>query len=500
MHSCPKCKSEKLHKRGSHTTKSFKQYQKYKCTSCGNRFQEELPYVFDEVETKSNKKYVLTYYQKNTDINYQLLRTLTNYCDANGAELLITTNMDEIPEDFPFVEYFVNKNFTIGEDIVVYSKLNISPTIENPLTGLDTLSKGKSLIVGHNSLAMKMLPVFGDNHPIVMHTTGTISKPNYNTERKMGAKAEMNHSYSAVVIEMDDDCFHFRQLNSGEDGSFYDLDKFYDGENVVDSGGCEAIILGDVHVSEMDQTVIDATYRNEDSIVNVCRPEKVVMHDLFSMKANSHHNQNSILARYGNFVSGEDSVVKELNQTCQFLVDHTPDFVKENIIVSSNHNDHLTKWMESNFDKLFDYKNLKIYHWLMYKSLDNIESGTEVNPLKDYFQNFYGNTYAGKVTTFLGRDDLYFIGDVLVSTHSDKGFAGSRGSVAQYSRAPHKMIIGHGHAMSILKGCWMSGTCTPTRLGYTSGSPTNWLQGHVILHKNFKRQMISIIKGKWRSS
>lgn len=346
---------------------------------------------------------------------------------------------------------------------------------------------------------MKMLPVYGDAHPIMMHTTGTISVPSYNTERKAGAKADMNHSYSAIVLEMDDGFFHFRQLNAGEDGSFYDLDKFYDGEHVSYSGGCEAIVLGDVHVTAADEETINATYKNADSIINVCRPSRIVMHDLLDWNLhNSHHNHNSIFSRYSKYVSGNNSVIRELDDTCRFLVDNTPTFVKENIVVSANHNDHIVKWMESNFDKLFDYKNLKVYHWLMYKTLSNIEQGREINPFRDYFEDSWSGEYASEVTKFLGRDELYFIGDILVSSHGDRGIGGSRGSVSQFKKLAYKTITGHSHSPSIMQGAWVAGTCTPTRLGYTAGTPTAWLNTHILIHKNFKRQMVSVIKGKWR--
>lgn len=501
MYFCPKCKSENLQKRGTRKTKKMKMFRQFKCNECTHRFDVELPEVNEELTQESSaKKFVLTYYQKGTEINYNLLRTLISYSNYNNAQLMVLTNENEFDEDFQFSQYFVSKNFTIGDDIVVYSKLNISPTAENPLTGLDSLSKGKSLIVGHNAMAMKMLPVFGNSHPIMMHTTGTISIPNYNTEKKSGAKAEHNHSYSAIVIELEDDKFHFRQLNSGDDGTFYDIDKFYDADTVSDSGGCEAIILGDVHVAQMDESVLKATYTDNDSIVNTVKPKRIVLHDLYDHhQGNSHHNVNSVLTRYSMFVSGDDSVVKELNQTCQFLVDNTPDFVEENLVVSSNHNDHLRKWLESSFDKLFDYKNLKIYHWLMYKSLDNIETGKDVNPFRDYFQNFYGNSHAGKVTNFLGRDENYFVGDILVSVHGDRGVSGKPWSPTSLKRLPHKMVIGHQHQPSIQLGSWVAGTCTPLRLGYTEGSPTQWLNSHILIHKNFKRQMINIVKGSWRS-
>lgn len=500
MYSCPKCNSEKLHKRGTRTNKHLKMFRQFKCKECSNRFEVAMPIVDEFLsETKQSKKYVLSYYQKNTEINYKFLRTLINYSEVNFAELIIMTNQDDFGEDFPFSQYFVPKNFTIGDDIVAYSKLNISPTAENPLAGLDSLSKGKSLIIGHTSMALKMLPVFGSSHPIMLHTTGTISVPNYNTERKAGAKAEHNHSYSAIMLEMDVDCFHFRQLNSGDDGAFYDIDKYYDGQDITESGGCEAIILGDVHVSESDDTVINATYTNSDSIINITKPKRVVMHDVLSVNGTySHHSSNSFITRYNQYIHGEDSIVKELNQTCQFLVDNTPPFVQENIIVSSNHHDHLAKWMDSTFDKLHDYKNAKIYHWLMYKTLDNIESGIQVNPFKDYFQNFYGNTHAGQVTNFLGRDDLYFVGDVLVSTHGDRGTGGAKFSPTQGTKLPYKMVSGHSHSPSIYKNVWIAGTCTPTRLGYCAGTATSWLNSHIIIHNNFRRQMINIIKGKWR--
>lgn len=503
MHSCPECKSDNLNKRGSKYNKTLNvTFQQYFCKDCGKRFNVELPVVNDSYdEVKPSNRYVITSYQANTTVNEKFLASLKMYCKTNSAKLIVlySGEIDEALSEYVDDDCIVRYNFELADYIRVYAGLNISKTAENPLTGLDGLSKGKTLIVGHPVLQMKTLPVFGDSHPIMITSTGTISAPQYDTSKKSGAKAEFNHSYSAILVEIDqeDTLFHIRVLNGDEDDCFYDLTDYYTPKSVVKSNRVNAIVLGDTHATDNSPEAVRATFTDKNSIVNALKPHVVIHHDLLDFGLmQSHHNAKSFIKRYEKYVSGKDDVKKELDDTVEFLEKNTPSFVDKVYIVSSNHNDHLTVYLD-NIDPKYDYKNSKLYHFMMYNILEAIEKGLEVNPFKFYFNTFCQNDEVKSKVSFLGREDTLYIDDILVSSHGDKGAGGSRFSPTQGSKYPSKTITGHSHSPSITKGSYVVGTMTGKQ-DYTAGTPVSWMNTHCIIHKNGKRQLISIINGKWK--
>lgn len=515
MHSCPSCDSTNLQKRGTKVLKRTNStYRQYSCNNCGKRFNIELvdSDTPDKVVSQKNKKYVFTSYQMYTDINEKFLKNLSSYSYLNGAELYILTSdfddtdieQDEVVNNL-FKNYkLTSSNININDYINVYASLKLSRTAENPLSGLDALTKGKSLIVGHPTLQMETLPVFGNSHPIMMHTTGTISVPQYNEYSKAGAKAAHNHSYSALVVELDvaNDLFHLRVLNADDDGNFTDLDTYYytdedTGAQDFEVVNVEAIVLGDTHVTVADDEVSNATFFDKDSMINVLKPKTIVHHDILDFGLlQSHHNKHSFIKRYQKWVDGKDSVLSELNNTANFLLATIPSFVEKVLVVSSNHNDHLTQYLDSG-DVKHDYKNAKIYHFLMYKVLAGIEAGKDVNPFKFFMEEFYKNQPNMDKVHFLEREDVHYIKDILVSSHGDRGVGGSMFSPTQGRKYPMKTIVGHSHSPSINGGCYQTGTMTG-KLDYTIGTPSAWMNTHCIIHKTGKRQLVSVIRGKWR--
>jgi hypothetical protein len=520
--SCPSCTSTNLHKRGTKLRKKTGVLvQQYKCTKCFTRFNmpiyssssveedtteidnmDEI-YVFDD---KNFKKFVITSHQFGKAINKNLLSTIESYCRYNSAMLLVLVSGFDYEESFEDEDLerlrlngnLIQDNINLNEYVNIYSTLGLPPSVENPLAGLDNLSKGKSLIIGHPVLQMKTLPVFGDSHPIMLHTTGSISDPSYNEHMKSGAKAMHNHSYSALVLEIDDEneLFHIRVLNSSENGSFNDLDIFYS-DNVMCQESVEAIIFGDTHATIADEDVLNATFTNDDSIVKVLQPRKIVHHDLLDFGImQSHHNKKSFFKRYKKYFEGKDSVKDELQNTFNVLMDSLHDSVEECIIISSNHNDHLVQYLES-IDIKNDYKNAKLYHYLMYEALDDIENGNDVNPFKTYFNMITKDKKLNVDVKFLGREELYYIKDILISSHGDRGIGGMRFTPTQGRKYPHKMVVGHSHSPSITCGCWQTGTMTG-KLDYTEGTPTAWMNTHCIIHQSGKRQFVSVVKGKWK--
>src|SRR5687768_1368858 len=317
------------------------------------------------------------------------------------------------------------------------SKLNAS--MEHPLSGLDPLSKGKTIIFGHPQVALKTIPSESD-YPAIITTTGCLTEKTY-TKTKQGLKATFNHSHSAVVLEIDSDGdTHIRHLNFDGEG-FYDFDKFYTPNTTIEDEDfqIEAIITGDEHVLFGDENVADATYYNDDSIVKTLKPKKIVRHDVLDAYSVSHHHKHNVFTKYAKFKEGVSSIQAELHETIDYILDTTPEY-SQSIIVSSNHNDHLKKWLNE-CNPEFEPWNAEIYHWFMWKMLSRTQmgpSGAESpNPFELYTKEYYkenfcipGQEKGIDEIIFLGRNDHYKIGDVSVSHHGDVGLNGSRGSRA----------------------------------------------------------------------
>ena len=143
--------------------------------------------------------------------------------------------------------------------------------------------------------------------------------------------------------------------------------------------------------------------------------------------------------------------------------------------MSSNHNDHLDKWLSS-YDPKLDMTNAKVYFGIMYTMLDNIDKGISTTAFESYFKTFFKDY----CVEFAKRDEEYLISGIDVSYHGDRGGNGSRGSAAQFARAKHNLVIGHSHSPKIEKGVFQVGTST-SRLEYSVGL-TSWANTHCIIH------------------
>jgi hypothetical protein len=341
---------------------------------------------------------------------------------------------------------------------------------------------------------MKSLAVSATRHPAILHTTGAISHPEY-TNTKVGEKALFNHSYSAVLVEIDsDNDFHIRVLNSDESGEFYDLDKRYYPSGKVEEAQISALVTGDEHAIFACPDVEAATYTNSDSIVRTLKPDYVVRHDLLDCASVSHHTRKDIIKSVGKSIFGTNKIEDELRSTVNYLGRTSGNY--ENIIVSSNHNDHLMRWF-SEIDIRTEPHNAIFYHKMMWKILDSMvktDTGfTHIDP----FEQYCIDTNV-KNTRFLSSDESFCIADVELSAHSDKGTNGSRGSINQFANLPQKYVIGHSHTPGIVGGAYQTGTSSRLKLDYTAGL-SSWMNTHCTVYSNGKRQLINIINGKWKA-
>jgi hypothetical protein len=455
------------------------------------RFSSPLPKDFE-----GYNRFVISAVQNDTSVNREFLASLEQYCEFNRAKLILVPITYKGNEDSQFA---VQPDLLVTQDVLLATKLRllahvqISPTIETPLAGLDYLSKGNSLIIAHPQLQMRTIATL-DNSPAQLHTTGAITYANY-AQTKTGEKARFNHSLSALIVEKDDNQFYCRVLNCDDDNGFYDLDLYYGPTGVHRAGQVEALITGDEHAMFTDPLVKEATYTGEHSLANVLRPKKIVRHDVLDFFTGSHHHQHSFLLQYAKHKTKTNVIEDELSLTLKYIAETTPSYA-ENIMVASNHVEHMNKWLDT-IDPKDEVWNAKLYYRMMYLMLEHIDR----NPMDipNAFQLWVATTsHAFDVPKlrWLGRNEQYKIHGIELSNHGDMGINGARGSPAQFSRLPDKMVVGHSHSPSIMKGCYTVGTSTG-RLEYTKG-PSSWANSHVIIYPNGKRQMVTIINGKYR--
>lgn len=517
MLNCGQCGSSDV-KYGGALMRGRIKYAKLICEQCGTTTYYDKDLYDDSVkansptpsykEFQSHKKMVITSSVLGYKVNESFLGALEEYCVVNEAKLFVIPikykNSEAVLEanDELLTRYYLEENIIFGkkESVRIMGSLRLSATMEHPLAGIDPLSKGKSIVFGHPQVALKTIPTESD-YPAIITTTGCVTEKYY-TETKLGLKANFNHSHSALVIEEDaDGDIHFRHLNFDGEG-FYDFEYYYTENGIQERvEKLTALVTGDEHVVFRDYRVSGATYFNEDSIVKTLKPKFIVRHDVLDAYSVSHHHKHNVFTKFAKWRDGYNSIKEELEETLAYIVGTTP-IDSVSLIVASNHNDHLLRWLNE-CDPEIEPWNAEIYHYLMWKMLQDTkmgESGAEYpNPFQLWVEdNLTRYESDSEHVQFVGRNEPYMIHDVGIHNHGDKGSNGARGSRMQFSRLPTKTVIGHSHSPGIEKGTYQTGTSSVLRLEYSSG-PSSWHHAHCLIYPNGKRQLIFIVNGKWRA-
>jgi hypothetical protein len=158
------------------------------------------------------------------------------------------------------------------------------------------------------------------------------------------------------------------------------------------------------------------------------------------------------------------------------------------VIVRSNHDDFLDRWLKNtDWRKASTLKNsieYMEYSSLLLKGL--APNGVIPYLINDRFPHF----------RTLGRSDSFIVNGWELGQHGDIGASGSRGSLNQFRRLNTKMIIGHSHSPARKDGVIQVGTTTHLRVGYNIG-PSSWLQSHAIIHLDGKAQNVDFIEGEF---
>ena len=457
---------------------------------------EEVSELFEEAKKKKLDKkkdtFIISWAQNATPIHKNLMKNIEAYADELDAGIHIVagrysnptsifTDKDKdwwSPKVVPFLDA---ARHNLHKNLQVLSDVKIPPTASTPLSGLNSITGLESCIVGHPRQQVKSLPILdGYPHKLLL-STGAVTIANY-TDSKSGKKGEFHHSLGFVIVELDGENFHIRQVSADDKGNFYDLFKRVKNGVVSENvEGCEVAVLGDIHIAHNDN---EATALSFD-LLDKMKPNHTMIHDIIDCESISHHEENDPFR----IMQKEENGTGDLRKEIDIMVDWVAKRLKYNlVIVRSNHDDFLDRWLKS-----VDWRRARNKRMFLFGAeiLANEPIAKEKGVISFVLENEFGD----EITT-LGLDDSYRVLGWELGVHGHVGANGSRGGHNQYKNMNTKMITGHTHSPHRGDGHMCVGTLSGLRVGYNKG-PSSWMHANALVYPDGKAQLIYIVNGKY---
>lgn len=452
---------------------------------------EHFQMAQERVHDKTKKRFIITWAQNDTSVHKPFLKNIEAYAEFIKADIHVIAGRYKNPTAFgkakhdswssDILKYLDAGRHNIHKYVSIMSDVKIQPTAVSPMSGMEGMSGINSCIFGSPKVQMTMIPVIHGQKPKMMLTTGAITKKNY-IDSKAGKKGEFHHTFGFIIVEIkDDETFFVRQVTARENGSFIDLFHKVEQGNVTPVNSVAAIILGDYHVGDQDNLVIDKTLQ----LMKKIKPQHVVIHDLFNGHSINHHEMDNAFIQYENEMSNKNSLKKEIED----MLSELDKFKNYNItIVRSNHDDFVDRWLiNTDWRKAKTPKNSLEY--MIYSAA--ILSGDAKNGVIPWV---ISQRYP--LIKTLSRADSFIIKHWELGQHGDMGANGSRGTLDGYRKLNTKLVIGHSHTPGRKDGVLQIGTSTKLRLSYNRGA-SSWLQSHVIIHEDGKAQHINFFNNEF---
>lgn len=466
-------------------------------------FKEKVEIESEQYETaklkkfdKTKSRFIITWAQNNTPIHSKLFNNIKAYAEFINADIHVIAGRYKNPtsvftdQDNDFwaddvVPYLDANRHNIHKYLSIMSDIKIQPTATNPMSGLQGVSGINSCVFGAPKVQMEMIPVLEGNKPKMMLTTGSVTLMNY-TDSKAGKKGEFHHTYGFVVVEIKDkDTFYIRQVTANDKtGAFTDLCYKVDNTEVTKINKIAAIIWGDLHYGNHEETLINKTH----DFLSKVTPEHVVLHDVFDGMSINHHEMKDPFVQYSKEMNNKNSLQKEVDEMLGGLKPF--DKYKNVVIVRSNHDDFLDRWLkDGDWKKQPTTKNSKLYMEYSKMLLEQYEK--DPYKISGVIPEIINKQYPKFIT--LRRNQSYRVKNWELGQHGDIGMNGSRGSLNQFRTLNTKIIVGHYHSPGRKDGALAVGTSTKLRIGYNNG-PSSWAQTHVIIHDDGRAQHLNFVK------
>lgn len=467
------------------------------------------------------KRYILTSAQNNTFVHEAFWENVLALKEHYNATLLVGTfsynqnafgrlavkrnKKKDYEEDLWFdpklTPYFSDEKLELAPGLVWCGNMNILPTEDNPISGLETYGGAVSVIFPHTKIEMRSIANTPDLPPKMIYTTGAVTLMNY-LQKKLGIKAEHHHRYACLIVEVDSDGNWFvRQIAARKNGEvIQDLNVLIENGKVTNTkASVEAITWGDLHATMAEPTVVESAQTMLDEL----RPKTQFIHDVLEgTSINRHALKNAPRPHYGYYrwKRGLHRLEEELKQTRVVLEKYLRPWCKT-VVPEANHDGPwLHNWLEKH-DYRFDPPNTQIFLRLqsyMFKKLDEGMLPKNINLLQRAMEEEAGLPKGA--VKFLLPDESYTVKEVECGMHGHLGPNGTFGSPSNLAKVGKKATTAHTHATGIYHGLYVAGTSTKLTQdwSYTQG-PSSWSHSHVVLYPNGQRAIITVKNGKWRA-
>lgn len=477
----------------------------------------------DPVRNPAGKVYLFTAAQNDALLNVAFWNNLLAYAKWLGAELVVgpfTYETQWWSENNPLSRSYDPRlasrlcfgQMALGDNFVFCGEMNTLPTASQPIGDLVTYSRNRWAVFPHAKRQLKSVP---STDPTVqahqVMTTGCVTFPKV-VPRKAGVKSLFHQIQGATLVEFDSEGRVFcRQITADKAGAFYDLDRRVSEGAVSVGHRVRAMVCGDVHVRKLDPTNALATFgfetaglglRYRDNMLDVLRPEHVLLHDVFDNEARNHHHVNDNAYSYEMAYRGRDDVQAEVLQAGEFLANvASPD--RSVIVVESNHDIALDRYVREGryrndgINVRFGLQLEDAYLQHRQDAADALDTGRSPPSfsLLEHAIRTAGVNLEGVSWAYDGESRL--IDDIEVGHHGFRGANGAKGTISGFARMGRKVTIGDKHSPEINEGVYCAGAMA-LRMGYNKG-PSGWAVSHVLQYADGSRSIITLQGGRWRA-
>lgn len=458
------------------------------------------------------KRYIITSAQNNTTLHDEVWYNLVALARFYEAEILVGTfsyNQNNYGElavkrgtksdyerelwfDPRIKKYISDERVELAQGLVWCGEMNIMPTADDPLSGLETYSHRKSAIFPHVKMSMRSIPTMKGEGTKLNYTTGTVTMCNY-IQKKAGLKAEHHHVYGALIVEVDYSGYWcVRQLEADSStGLMQDLDIVVNKTKVTSENRVEAITWGDIHAACLNPTVEKLSMQ----MLDVLKPKYQFMHDILEGVWINHRIGKNPHDMFRAFVRKLDVVSNELELTADVLTRyHRPG--TEMVIVDSNHDNWLERWLREH-DYRTDPRNALLFLELQTQKYRALAAEDKLFHLVEYAMRLFDCPEDSK---FLLADQSFTICGKRIECgmHGHLGPNGAKGAPRNLSIVGRRGNTAHTHATGIYNGLWVAGTSSDLDMGYNVG-PNGWSHSHVLTYPSGRRAIVTMYGEKWRA-
>ena len=468
------------------------------------------------------KRFILTSAQNNTFIHKDFWDNVLAMAKHYEAKIMVGTfsynqNMfgklavkkgtkkdyeEELWYDPKLMPYISDERIEIAPGLTWCGNMNILPTEDNPISGLETYGGSTSVIFPHTKIEMRSIATMPDMPVKMIYTTGAVTLMNY-LQKKLGIKAEHHHRYAFLLVEVDSDGnWWVRQVAARKNGkTIQDLNVLVENGAVTSTEATvDAITWGDLHATNSQPEIVAASM----TMLDALHPKYQFIHDVFEGVSFSRHSlKNAPLPHetFHRWLRGLHRVDEELRQTKAVLEQYLRPWC-QTVAPDANHDaPWLQNWL-TKFDYRVDPANaelfLRMQNFMYAEIRKNTTAPKNVNLMRYLFEKEAGlKTGAVK---FLLPDESFTVGEVELGMHGHLGGNGAFGSPQNLAKIGKKATTAHTHSTGIYHGLFVAGTSSKLTKdwNYTQG-PSSWSWSHVLQYANGQRAVVTMKNGKWRA-